>query len=58
MNNKSELSFVTEIGTFGDMPMKDPTVQSVEKRKSEMTELMESTDNADLKQFLKTQLSK
>ena len=33
MENKSQLSFVTEIGTFGEMPMKDPTVQPVEKRK-------------------------
>jgi hypothetical protein len=57
MENKSQLSFVTEIGTFGEMPMKDPTVQPVEKRK-ELEALMESTDNPDLKKYLKTQLSK
>lgn len=53
----TQLSFVTEIGHFGDMPMKDPTVQTVEKRK-ELEALMESTDDPDLKAYLKNQLNK
>jgi hypothetical protein len=57
MEKNTQLSFVTEIGTFGDMDMKDPTVQAVEQRK-DMQALMESTDNPDLKKYLQNQLNK
>jgi hypothetical protein len=54
MAEETSLNFVTEIGTFGSMPIKDPTVQQV----TELKEVMESTDNPDLKKFLKNQLEK
>ena len=57
MDNKSQLSFVTEIGTFGSLDMKDPTVQAVDQRK-DMQALMESTDDPHLKKYLETQLNK
>ena len=57
MEKNTQLSFVTEIGTFGDMDMKDPTVQAVDQRK-DMQALMESTDNPDLKKYLQNQLNK
>ena len=56
-NNNTTLGFVTEIGTFGSMPINDPTVQPVEERKK-LENLMETTDNPDLKAYLQTQLSK
>ena len=52
--NKTSLNFVTEIGTFGSMPIKDPTVQEV----TELKDLAETTDNPDLKKFLQNQLNK
>ena len=47
-NNNTELSFVTEIGTFGSMNIKDQSVKKV----SEFKNLAEETDNEDLKKFL------
>jgi protocatechuate 3,4-dioxygenase beta subunit len=57
MENKTQLYFVTEIGTFGDMAMKDPTVQAVEQRK-DLQSLMESTNDPHLKKYLQNQLNK
>jgi hypothetical protein len=57
MDKNTQLSFVTEIGTFGDMDMKDPTVQAVDQRK-DIQALMESTNDPDLKKYLQNQLNK
>ena len=57
MEKNTQLSFVTEIGTFGDMDMKDPTVQAVDQRK-DMQALMESTNDPHLKKYLQNQLNK
>ena len=54
MAEEKILGFVTEIGTFGSMPIKDPTVQPV----SELREVMETTDNADLKEYIRDQIKK
>lgn len=56
-NKNTTLGFVTEIGTFGSMPITDPTVQPVDERK-QMEDLMESTNDPHLKAYLQTQLSK
>ena len=57
MKPTTTLGFVTEIGTFGSMAMKDPTVQAVEETRS-LKDLMESTNDPALKDYLKKQLSK
>lgn len=56
-SEKTTLGFVTEIGTFGSLPMTDPTVQPVDERK-QMTDLMNETTDPHLKAYLKSQLEK
>lgn len=53
--NKPTLAFTTEIGTYGSMPIKDPTVQPVTE---EFEDLEDTTANKDLKKFLKAQRNK
>jgi hypothetical protein len=54
MAEEKVLGFVTEIGTFGSMPIKDPTVQPV----TELREVMETTNDPDLKKYIKDQINK
>ena len=49
---KSTLVFATEIGTFGSMPIKDASIQTV----SEISELAKETKDEDLKKFLMEQM--
>lgn len=44
-NEKTTMSLVTEVGTFGSIDMKDPTVTPVE-------ELARTTKDKHLKQYL------
>lgn len=47
---KTTLGIVTEIGTFGNLNMQDPTVQGVNT-------LMEKTNDPYLKQYLQEQMN-
>ena len=47
---KTTLGIVTEIGTFGNLNMQDPTVQDVNT-------LMEKTNDPYLKQYLQEQIN-
>ena len=50
MEEKTTLGIVTEIGTFGNLNMQDPTVQGVNT-------LMEKTNDPYLKQYLQEQMN-
>lgn len=45
------LAFTTEIGTYGSMPIKDPTVQAV----TELQDLAKDSKDKDLQEFLRSQ---
>lgn len=47
---KTTLGLVTEIGTFGDLNMQDPTVKNVQT-------LMEKTNDPYLKEYLAEQMN-
>ena len=49
--SQTTLGIVTEIGTFGNLNMQDPTVQPVQN-------LMEKTNDPYLKQYLKENADK
>lgn len=38
-----EMSIVTEVGTFGDLDIEDPTVKKVKKSKKEIDELIQES---------------
>jgi len=49
-NEKVELSFVTEVGTFGDLDINDPTIKNAKKKKNSDIEAMIAeaiTENAN-----------
>ena len=50
-DNNTSLGLVTEIGVFGSLNMKDPTVQPVE-------ELMRKTNDPHLKAYLTEQMER
>lgn len=39
-NEKVELSFVTEVGVFGDLDINDPTIKNAKKKKNDNIEDM------------------
>lgn len=39
-NEKVELSFVTEVGTFGELDIDDPTIKNAKKKKNDDIEAM------------------
>ena len=49
MDNNTQLGLVTEIGVFGSLNMKDPTVNPVQ-------ELYKKTDDPNLKAYLEEQM--
>ena len=51
---ETTLGMITEVGSFGSLNIKDPTVTEV----NQMEDLYKKTDNPDLKQFLKEQMNK
>jgi hypothetical protein len=49
-NEKVELSFVTEVGVFGDLDINDPTIKNAKKKKNDNIEEMIAeaiTENAN-----------
>lgn len=49
-NEKVELSFVTEVGVFGDLDINDPTIKNAKKKKNDNIEDMIAeaiTENAN-----------
>ena len=51
---ETTVGMFTEVGSFGSLNIKDPTVTEV----NQMEDLYKKTDNPDLKQFLKEQMKK
>lgn len=49
--NQTTLSFTTEIGTFGSMPIQDPTVQE-----ADIKDLAKNTKDKDLQKYLEEQI--
>lgn len=49
MDEKTTLSVVTEVGTFGEIDMPDPTVTTVQ-------ELFNETDDESLKEYIRENL--
>ena len=49
---KTTLAFTTEIGTFGSMPIEDPTVKEVQ----DVRKLAKDTKDKNLKKYLEENL--
>lgn len=43
MNKNEDLSFVTEVGTFGDLNIADPTEIKTKKKQTDMEALIEAS---------------
>lgn len=50
MEERDELCFVTEVGTFGDLNIEDPTVQGAgkKKKKDDIEALIEAANEQNL----------
>lgn len=49
MEENMEIGLVTEVGTFGELNMEDPTVINTKKKKTELEALIESSIDENLK---------
>lgn len=47
-DEREELGFVTEVGTFGSLNIDDPTVKDAKKKKQELEALIEAANAENL----------